>query len=45
MIVLFLQDKQADLIIHGYVDDVMSRVMERLSITFPVVSPSSPGPS
>ena len=30
-----IQDKQADLIIHGYVDDIMTQVMERLSLTIP----------
>ena len=36
-----LQDKQADLIIRGYVDDVMERVMEGLEIPIPSVCPDS----
>ena len=29
------QDKQADLVIHGYVDQVMTIVMKRLEVAIP----------
>ena len=32
------QDNQADLIIHGYVDDVMEKVMEKLNIPVPTAT-------
>ncbi len=34
-VALMFQDKQADLIIHAYVDDVMIAVMKSLDITIP----------
>ena len=37
-----MQDHEADLVIHGYVDDVMEKVMEILGI--PVPSPAGPQP-
>ena len=35
VILSHMQDKQADLIIHAYVDDVMVAVMKSLSIVIP----------
>lgn len=37
-----MQDRQADLIVHGYVDDVIERVMEKLKIPIPTAAPVCP---
>ena len=37
-----VQDKQADLIIHAYIDDIMVAVMKSLNISIPQYDTTSP---